>query len=353
MPKFHRILLSRLRFMGDVILTTPLIRQMRRLFPDAHLAYLTDEKLSPLLEHNPHLNDIIPVRVQTGGTFFQETITSARLMRYLRQQQFDLTIDLFGNPRTALLCRVTGAPTRVGGDFRGRRHLYTVRVQQDNQLRTAIDYHWRSFTALGLQTGDNRTEVFLTAPERDWARKYLLSKGVPSGVPVVGLHPGATWPNKRWPAEKFAEVAQRLENEGVHIVITQGPNEHESAQAVLQYAAGWSGGAGITLIDVLHLRQLSAVLAQLEVYVANDGGAMHLSVAVGTKTLGIFGPSQPEIWFPYAATDGHLALIEHVDCRPCHKDYCPLGTLACLENLTPQRVVKEIVRRLEPVKVRV
>jgi lipopolysaccharide heptosyltransferase II len=343
MPPYRRILLCRLRFMGDVILTTPLIRQMRRLFPDAHIAYLTDERFAPLLEHNPHLNDIIPVRVSGNDNFFQTVRTTARLMSYLRRQEFDLTIDLFGNPRTALQCWITGAATRVGGDFRGRRRLYTVRVPQDNKLRTAIGFHWKSFSALGLELGDNRTEVFLSDAERAWAKEYLSSKGVFLNQPIVGFHPGATWPNKRWPAQKFGEVAKHLLREGIQIVITQGPNEREFAEAVAHSAGGAS--RQLIVLDVLNLRQLAAALAQLSVYVANDCGAMHLAVAVGTKTLGIFGPSQPEIWFPYPQGNGHLALVEPVDCRPCHKDYCPLGTLACLENLQPARVAKEILQR--------
>ncbi len=344
MPPYRRILLSRLRFMGDVILTTPLIRQIRRLFPDAHIVYLTDERFAPLLEHNPHLNDIIPVRTAGDDNFFRSVLNTTRLMAYLRRQHFDLTIDLFGNPRTALQCWITGAATRVGGDFRGRRRFYTVRVPQDNLLRTAIDFHWKSFEALGLEIGDNRTEVFVSDAEREWAKEYLSSKGVSFNQPIIGLHPGATWPNKRWPAQKFGEVAKQLIREGRQIVMTQGPNEREFAEAVVQSTDGDSSQP--IILDVLDLRQLAAVLAQLSVYVANDGGAMHLAVAVGTKTLGIFGPNQPEIWFPYSKEDGHLALVEQVDCRPCHKDYCPLGTLACLENLSPACVAKEILQRL-------
>lgn len=344
MPPYRRILLSRLRFMGDVILTTPLIRQMRRLFPEAHIAYLTDERFAPLLEHNPHLNDIIPVRVASNDNFFRSVLNTARLMAYLRRQRFDLTIDLFGNPRTALQCWITGAPTRVGGDFRGRRHLYTVLVPQDDQLRTAIDFHWKSFSALGLEIGDNQTEIFISDAERAWAKDYLLSKGISLNQPIVGLHPGATWPNKRWPAQKFGEVVKHLSHKGIQIVITQGPYEREFAEAVVQSAGDATNE--LTMLDVLHLRQLAAVLAQLSVYVANDCGAMHLAVAVGTKTLGIFGPSQPEIWFPYSKEAGHLTLVEQVDCRPCHKDYCPLGTLACLENLSPSRVAKELLQRV-------
>lgn len=345
MPTFRRILLSRPRFMGDVLLTTPLVRQMRRLFPAAHLAYLTEERFAPLLAHNPWLDEVIALQTRTGGRFYEQASATARLVRHLRRQNFDLAVDLFGNPRTALLCRATGAPTRVGGDFRGRRYLYTVRVQQDHQLRNAIDFHWHSLLALGLEKGDNRTEVFLTAPERDWAKQYLSSKGLQLDIPIVGLHPGATWPNKRWPAEKFADAAQRVVRAGAQVLITQGPDEHESAQVVMR------GAAGTALLDVLNLRQLAAVLAELEVYVANDSGAMHLSVAVGTKTLGLFGPSQPEIWFPYSAADGHRALAVPIECRPCHKDYCPLGTLACLQNLTPAQVASEIVRCLRGLEV--
>jgi len=335
-----RILISRLRFMGDVILTTPLIRAVRRACPQAYIAYLAEEPYAELLQHNPHLDEVIGVarRAPEGLATLRHQWA---LVKSLRAKRFDLAIDLFATPRSALLMWASGARERVGGDFRIRRHLYTLRVPHDGQ-GNAIEFHLESLKPLGIVPDGKHTEVILTEAEAYWAKDYLLSKGLRFGRPLIGLHPGATWPNKRWLLERFTEVAHRAAREfDAQVLVTQGPGERDGAEAVVAGAP-----AGVVAADLLSPRQLAAVLKECHLFVGNDAGPMHLAVAVGTPTLGLFGPGQPHIWFPYDPTGGHRAIFEDIECRPCHKNDCPLGTLDCMKRITSQRVLEAIEERL-------
>jgi len=330
--------------MGDVILTTPLIRRLKEVFPQTQLSYLTQDAFAPLLLHNPHLDEVIALPLRGGRT------EQWRVYYQLRQRRFDLAIDLFGNPRTALMTWLTGAPIRVGGDFRGRGKLYNVRVPSPPTEPNAIDFHWHSLEALGITKGDNRTEIFITEEEQGWANEFLRGFNLDRARPVVGLHPGATWPNKRWPEKYFAELARQLCEQNVQVLITQGPGEENIVLDVMRQIPSpkilTSRNVSIILLPALQLRQLAGVLQQMQVFVSNDCGAMHLAVAVGTPTIGLFGPSQPHIWFPYDQADGHLALWQPIECRPCHKNFCPLGHLDCQNKLPPDRVAAAVRERL-------
>lgn len=331
---FQRILLSRLRFMGDVILTTPVVRRLREAYPAAEIVYLTEAAFAPLLAHNPHVDEVIAFSPQ------QSHAQQIRLYRHLRRRRFDLVLDLFGNPRTALMTWLTGARVRIGGDFRCRGKLYNFRVPPPNVEMSAIDFHLRSLQLLGLATTSKYTEIFLTPDERLWAQSFLFMQNIDPAKPVVALHPGATWPNKRWPEKYFAEVSNHLQKNGVQVVVTQGPGETGIVQELQRLSPA------ATILPVLSLRETAAIQHQCKAVVANDCGIMHLAVAVGTPTIGLFGPSQKEIWFPYEITKGHLALDIPIDCRPCHKNYCPLQHTDCQNLLPPFRVIDEVMQRL-------
>lgn len=325
--------------MGDVILTTPLIRRLKEVFPEARLSYLTQDTFAPMLFHNPHLDEVIAWPV--SGSITEQW----RVYRQVRQRRFDLAIDLFGNPRTALMTWLTGAPVRVGGDFRGRGKLYNVRVPAPTTELNAIDFHWRSLEAFGVDKGDNRTEIFLIEQEKKWARNFLEERSLDLSRPIVGLHPGATWPNKRWPEKYFAELARQLIDKNIQVLITQGPGEEKIVMEVMRQISS-PKPTGAVSPPVLNLRQLASVQNQMQVFVSNDCGVMHLAVAAGTPTIGLFGPSQPHIWFPYDRAAGHQALWHEIECRPCHKNFCPLGHLNCQNELLPERAAAAVLERL-------
>lgn len=331
LDSIQKILLCRLRFMGDVILTTPLIRNLRQHFPKAYIAYLTEERFVPLLQNNPYLDEVIHFQAQTN------IWRQLNLIAALRKKDFDLTLDLLGSPRTAVLLWLTGAPHRIGRAFRFRQMFYNYLISGENRKVTAVEFHLESLKSLGITCENQPPMIFLTLEEKIMAENLLNSLGVNSDEPLVGLHPGGSWPNKLWPVERFARLAQKILAAGGQVLLIHGPGEERLAQKILTHTSGaiWSPG-------VLPLRKLAALLSKLDVYVSNDCGPMHLAAAVGTKTLGIFGPGEPVIWFPYESARGHQAIFQEIQCRPCHKNYCPLGTLECMFRIEVETVFKNV-----------
>ncbi|MDZ7262184.1 MAG: hypothetical protein ONB05_08785, partial [candidate division KSB1 bacterium] len=192
MQDIKKILVSRLRFIGDIILTTPVIKVLRETFPQAHIAYLAESPYISLLKNNPHLDELIGF----DRLSLKNLRDQVRFLTELRQRRFDLAIDLLGNPRSALQIWATGARYRVGGDFRGRKYFYNIRVRQDRPGLSAIEFHLQSLKYLGIDYDlrNLQTEVFTTPEEDRWAENYLIAKGIDLQKPLVGIHPGGTWP---------------------------------------------------------------------------------------------------------------------------------------------------------------
>lgn len=333
-----RILLTRMKFIGDIVLTTPAIRSVRNAFPDAHIAYLGDRSAVSLLEGNPCLNEIVPFDYSRPSVLEQ-----ARVARALRRRRFDLAIDLFGNPRSALLTWLSGARERIGPERKGRGRFYTVQVADDGRPKTPIQFHDQYLRAAGITPSAKQTELYLTDDERRDARIYLQwldheTSPLDLTKPVIGLHPGGTWPAKRWIPERFAVLAEMIRAKlGAQVILTAGPNDEETARLVLAASA-----ADIKVLRGLPLRQLAAVLSHFRGFVTNDCGPMHIAAALGVPTIGLFGPGEEEIWFPYQKEQGHVALRMDVPCHPCHLDLCNLEGdeyMKCMKLLTVEQVL--------------
>ncbi|MBI3193682.1 MAG: glycosyltransferase family 9 protein [Ignavibacteriae bacterium] len=318
MKQVHRILLSRMKFIGDVVLTTPIIRAVREKYPEAFIAYLGEKNAVSLLEENPHLNEIIPYDFTRPSIF-----ESARVGFLLRKRKFDVAVDLFSNPRSALLMYASGAPVRIGKKVQGRGNLYTHQIKDDGKPKSAIGFHYQYVQPLDVEPTHLQTEIFLTDIEKREAKRFLTwqlesdeTYSQQSNRPLIGINPGATWPSKIWLKENFAGLAFLLAKRlNAHVVLFQGPKDKQLVDEIAKLSL-----AKVSILPVMQLRQLAAVLSQLSLYITNDNGTMHISVATGTTTIGIFGPGEENIWFPYFPP--HLALRKDVPCHPCHLDVC-------------------------------
>jgi predicted lipopolysaccharide heptosyltransferase III len=341
-PTFSRILLTRMKYIGDVVLTTPIIRSVRNAYPDAYIAYLGERNAVTLLEHNPHLDEIIPF------DFSRPTILEQpQVILQLRQRKFDLTVDLFNNPRSALLTRLSGAGTRVGAYSRSvRGKAYTVQVKDDGKPKTAIQFHNQFIEAVGIVPVSSKTEIFLTDDEMKAAHTVLRQYRREPNTPIICIHPGATWPAKKWLPERFGELADMLVSKlGVHVILLSGPNDGEAVNAVVKHS-----DSDIKILHNLPLRELAAIISVCEVFVGNDAGPMHIAAAVGTPTVGLFGSGEENIWFPYSARDGHAALRKDVQCHPCHLDFCNReadGYMECMKRLETEEVFDAVAKSLQ------
>lgn len=337
---FEKILITRMKYIGDIVLTTPIVHAVRDAFPAAQISYLGDEKAVSLLENNPYLDEIIPYKFRDDSFGYQMA-----MYRRMYRSKFDLTIDLYSNPRSALLTFATRARVRIGWDTRGRGKLYTIRVPDDGRVKSAIDHHYQALAPLGITPTHRRTEIFLTPREREKSLGILASLNVPSDVPLVAVHPGATWPNKVWGREQFEETVRRIVREtDAHVLVSPGPNDRE----LVEYLA-MVDLHRVHRLPMYPVRTLAGILSCCAVFISNDCGPMHIGVAVGTKTIGIFGPEPPEIWFPYSPEEGHLSLFTKLPCSPCRTTQChraPGEEMECMRLITADTVVQAVKDRL-------
>ena len=325
--EIRKVLVIRPRFVGDVCLTLPVVDNLRRLAPQAELHYLVEEEAAPLLADDPRLTRLWVAKRRAGA------LESARLMAALRGARFDLVLDLFCNPRTAMWTAATGARWRVGYPGKKLRSAaYNVPVKTD--AVSAIAFHLASLEALGW---DPRTEVpalTITPGEKSAAWNHLAERGVPAGAELVGIHPGARHMTRRWQPDDFATLGRTLlrERPRARLLVFAGPGEEDLARGI---AARVGDPRAFAITDVA-LRRFAALVSLCRAFVGGDSGPVHVSVAAGTPTIGIFGRNAPDTFFPYPESHGHRAIYARVWCSPCHLDVC--DHLSCLRAISPEWV---------------
>jgi heptosyltransferase-2 len=333
-PGPGRILVARPRFLGDVILSTPLLSNLRRHFPEAEIDYLTHAAHAPVLRGNPDLDRVWAIAPGGGAPGAARYL---RLVRRLRRRRYDWYLDLLFNPRTALLGRWIGAGLRVGGDRPSRRRHYHVIFGHPGKLRSAVGVHLEALRALGYDAREGPTRVVLSDQEVQRGRERLVAAGFDPERPPVLVLPGGRWPSKRWPTGHFARFCDLVRDlEGVPAALLASKVERRIAEETARRA----GPAAARLLPSLPLREAAAVVAASRAVVANDGGMLHLAVALGRPTVGIFGPTETDLWFPYEGKGPYRLAYRDIPCRPCHRHEC--GHTSCLTELPPAAVLEAL-----------
>ncbi len=313
------------RFLGDVCLTLPLVEAARAAAPQAQVAYVLERGLAPLLAGDARFDRVIAV---PGKPSVAETM---QLVREIRDFAPDLVFDCFCNPRTALWTALSGATTRVGYPNKGWRSAVCTHHSRPRTL-SATGFHLASLAALGWPTPQRPStpRLQLVAAWREEARASLRALGIPDQARLVGFHPGARWPTRRWAPEHFAALATRMlaAHADTVALITAGPGEGAIAEQVVAALPA----ARARIIADWSLTRFVALQSLCAAFVCGDTGPLHTSVAAGARTLGLISRNRPAMFFPYPSEAGHRAHYARVECSPCHRDEC--SDLRCLTRLT-------------------
>jgi heptosyltransferase-3 len=326
-----RILVTRLRYLGDVILTTPVIDSLRECFPEAEIWYMAEPPHSTILGNHPGLAGVIE-----AGKGVPATISTIMRIRKLR---FAAAIDLFYNPRSANILRLSGIPVRIGGGRRWRRRLYTHIADTDIGLRNAIGQHLLSLKALGCEGKVRRPRIYLSDEELESGRSSVKAAfGGEMPERVAAIMPGGTWPAKRWPAASFARLVAVIEERyGARTLLITGPGQ----ESISEETASLSGGSAVVM-PVLPIRRAAAAISACNALVANDGGVLHTGVALGMPVVGIFGPTERDMWFPYSGMGPFDVITSGADCAPCHLHEC--DDMKCLNDISVDEVADGLGR---------
>ena len=289
MPDPDRILLIQLRRIGDVLLATPAFRAVRRRFPAARIELLIEPAYTPLVHRNPHLDGLLAVPRR------QSLTRNLAALADIRRRRYDLTIDFLGKPRTALWSRLSGARRRIGYDTPGRRWCYTERVSPGDPAAYTVRHKEALLAPIGAELDDESLDFPIEAGDRDAVARELAAAGHDDETPVAALAPGARRDDKRWPAERFAELADRLvDARGCRVLLVCGPGEEDDARRVRRHMRH----PCIFTEERPPLPRVQALLERCRIFIGNDTGLRHMAVAAGLPTVAVFGQPRPSNWTP-------------------------------------------------------
>jgi lipopolysaccharide heptosyltransferase II len=353
-----KILLIRLRLIGDVVFTTPVIRVLKRTLPDAHITYLVEAESAAVVAGNPHLDDVIVIPRSRGVS---RVLDDARLARRLRRQRFDVVIDMHGGPRSGWLTLATGAPQRIGYAIPGRTWMYTRTVARPRELRArhSVLNQWDLLQAMdgwnGTAPDPVRDAVEMAADPRAERRvaERLATCGVDDQDELIVVHVSAGNPFRRWPEAAFVRLIAALAAAPERrLILSSGPSDRQAADRIARDARAQLGAANATnVVDFgdFDLAELRALVSRSRLFIGGDTGPLHIAATTATPVVGVFGPTLPARSSPWRdpAHATESVGVSGLSCRPCDQRACLPGDFRCLTTLAPDEVLAAAERLLK------
>jgi lipopolysaccharide heptosyltransferase II len=329
-----KLLVIKLRAVGDVILSTATLPNLRAAFPGATIDFLVERSCRDVIEGNEQIDNLI--------VFSKTRANGAMILLDLRRAKYDMVIDLFGNPRSALMTFASRARYRVGYDFRGRSYAYNILVKPRGAEVHNVEFNLDALRRIGVSVTTKSPYFPLAEADREFAGREAGKLGL-TGRLAIGINPGTNRPAERWPAERFAELGALLAGRfDARVCVFWGPGEKPLADAI----AGRIGEAAV-VAPPTNLKQLGAMFERCSLVVSNDSGPMHIAAALGVPTVGIFGPVNPLLQGPWGEK-ARYARKEKLSCLGCNYDTtCPIGN-PCMTELEAEKVcdiVEELIDR--------
>ena len=319
------VLVLRFSAVGDVVLTAPAIDALRAALPDARIVYAVKERLAHLVEHNPHVDEVIALRDGEGP------LSYARRLRAVRPS---IVLDLHGKIRSRILRALLPGARKVVWHKRDFRDTLPVKLAlrpYRASMLFAHRYHAAVEELVGRELPKGKLQYFLGPEDVRVADAVLRSAGIDPLRPILGLSPGANWATKRWPVERFAALARRALGRGTQVAVQGSASEAELGRTIARLAPG-----AVDLCGKLDLRGLGGFISRCSAFAANDSGPMHMARALGVPTLAFFGSTDPAM-FDFR---GHEVLFAGVSCAPCSffgRRRCPRGHFRCMLDLSEDR----------------
>ncbi|MDE0206349.1 MAG: glycosyltransferase family 9 protein [Candidatus Tectomicrobia bacterium] len=331
----RRILLIRLSSLGDVLLMTPLLNLLHRACPHAEIDVLTKFEYHDLLRSHPAITRLLP---------FESDQPLRRTLSALRDNTYDLALDLHCTPRSQLLLRMLRSRRKLTYNKRVLRRAMLVRLGW-NTLRNSTpvpELYAAPLRRLGLEGHLGPPTMHLGYESLKAAEEHIASS-LPGGFdrPLLAVAPGARWPTKRWPVDRFAAVAQAMAQEkGAAVVVLGGADESVLASALCDNLdVPFINAAG-----TLTLMHSAAMLSRCRLLISNDSGLMHMATALRVPVVAIFGPTVREFGFyPFGAPAEVVS--EPLPCRPCSTKgsmRCPRSHHACMQDVSSARVLAAV-----------
>ncbi|HTO92931.1 MAG TPA: lipopolysaccharide heptosyltransferase II [Bacteroidota bacterium] len=344
----HKTLVIRLSSVGDIVLSSPLVRALHGRYPACQIDYCVKEEYADLVRYNPHLTRVVPF--PTGGT----PGDLHRLRRLISSSGYDLIIDIHDSIRSRYIAAGAPAVTRINKRKIARAILVALKRDVYDRFGGAPDVPARYLEAVrrwDVADDGLPPEIYFTAETASRAEALLEAGGIAPGARVIGLCPGARHGNKMWPGERFAACAASLAARHAMPVVLFGAEEEREKCAAIEAGirAALPQAVTVNLAGRLSLLETAAAMDRCALVVTNDTGLMHIAAARRIPLVAVFGPTVRQFgFFPRGMKS---TVVEHtgLGCRPCTHiglPRCPEGHFRCMNDISAETVAEAAEKRM-------
>lgn len=344
---------------GDVLFTSPVVKAIKEVYPQSFIGYWCNQRTAELFKCSPFIDKVYDFsRGDLKKIFARSKLEgikrALRLWLALRRERYDVCLDFSLDHRYGLVSKLCGINTRIGFDYKHRGRFLTHKIGIEGySARHIVDYYLELLKFISINPVKKDLNLFICGDARNKINELFSKLGISDSDLIISIAPGAgaSWGKdaalKHWPAQCFAEVANRLARDfRAKVLLLGDPSERPIAEAILKQ----THNKIIDLVGKSGLQDLAAILEKSCLLITNDGGPMHLAVALGIKTVTIFGPVDDKVYGPYpAGNPRHIVIKKNLSCRPCYKKFrmpqC-LHNKECLFLISPEEVLEQVRRQL-------
>ncbi len=332
-----KILVIQTAFIGDLIMTTPIFRALREVFPKAQIDVLVIPQSSIILKYNPYIDKIYTFDKKSGVV--RKIFSFFHIIQRFRKEKYDIGISVQSSYTSAFILLFAGIGRRIGY----RRLLFAsdkvlLPKGLHNRLRVL-----KLLEPLSKKSFSDSTEIFLSEAEVLKAKEIIDKYSNPNNIKIA-IAPGSVWETKKWPWEYYAELAKLLLSDNIDVFLIGSKQENELCEKIISHSQNPNT---FNLAGKLNLLESTALISEMDLLVCNDSSPLHIANAVGTDVFAFFGPTVQRFGcFPYRPNDKMLEVT--LDCRPCSKHgghRCPLGHHNCMELIKPEYVHQLIIEK--------
>jgi len=341
--EYKKILIVRLDRIGDVLLSTPVIKALRDAYPDSYLSFMVRPYAREIVEGNPGLNSVIIYYKEGREKGF---FGNLKFIWRLRKERFDLALILHPTARSHLVTALAGIPERVGYDKK-KGFLLTKRIPHTKQfgLKHETEYTLDILKYIGVDAKDKALYMPMKSECEEKVKDILARNGIRDSDDIIVINPGASCPSRRWSAERFAKLADSLvAGRGAKILIISGSMDKVFGDRV----ASFMTKRHLNLSGKTSIGDIASIFRRARLVISNDSGPVHVACAVGTPVIAIFSRSDrglsPKRWGPTGK--GDIVLHKDVSCEVCLAHNCQRG-FKCLEAITVEDVLAAADKILE------
>jgi heptosyltransferase III len=333
LPSFENILIIKLRDIGDNILSTPLIRNLKYHLPNISISILTWSYSAPVFEKNSHIDHLFELPKNPSSA------NISKLQNELNSINFDLVISTHSGGLASKLLSKIKSPNKINSFYRGRNKLYTILTDESDYYRSSIERDLDCLRSLGIEPKNIHTEIFLTSHEIDWARETLKTKGLDLSKKIVLIHPTAAVLIREWPLEKFNQLTKKFDQEeNIQPIIVCTDLEYSRIESLLDETPG------LVIFHNITVRQMMAIIHECDLVIDNDSSPSHVATAFGIPAIVLFSQAIREIFRPYhEEKDQHFVFYNDVNCRECELTRC--DDRICL-HFSPDEVYIQALKML-------